>query len=205
MTQRDEVETEYVRFATECDITEQRAVANIKAARSTPQESKRLQAIYMAHLEIASKEASIAGLKMRLAAENKAGKAASIIMDEFPSGTRVGGARAEEEGFHRRKMANTFQVIRVYGHVRWKDHGSGDATAKLILKRGEFRDKFRTEGKLEWLYLAEYARGSCPNEVTTVVFDFKPDEQNPFWLRGSAGNGMSAIPSGFYCEPDPIL
>merc|ERR1712032_43714 len=38
--------------------------------------------------------------------------------------------------------------------------------------------------------LAEYARGSSPNEVTTVKFDIKPDDQNPFWQTGATGESL---------------
>ena len=77
-------------------------------------------------------------------------------------------------------MPNNFQVIRVHGRVKWEFHGPGDDTAELILKRGANQHY----GVLD---LAKYARGSPPDEVTTVDFDFTPDERTPFWQRGVAG------------------
>ena len=77
-------------------------------------------------------------------------------------------------------MPNNFQVIRVHGHVTWEFHGPADDTAELILKRGANQN-------YEQLDLAEYVRDSSPDGVTTVHFEFKPDEQNSFWQRGAAG------------------
>ena len=91
---------------------------------------------------------------------------------------------ARTRGFTAEKMKNNFQVIRVRGHVKWKYHGSDDETAAaLTVKRGNFTAK----QNLEQLELAEYARGSSPDEVITIDFDFKPDSQNPFWQRGTTG------------------
>ena len=57
---RDNLEAEYIRFATEeCDMQEELAVAKIKAARSTPQKNKRLNAIHEAHMALTSKQAEI--------------------------------------------------------------------------------------------------------------------------------------------------
>ena len=77
-------------------------------------------------------------------------------------------------------MPNNFQVIRVHGRVTWEFHGPGDDTAELILKRGANQHY----GVLD---LAKYAVGSPTDEVTTVDFDFMPDERTPFWQRGVAG------------------
>ena len=77
-------------------------------------------------------------------------------------------------------MPTNFRVIRVHGRVTWEFHGPGDDPAALVLKR-------RANQNLEQLDLAEYARDSSSDGVTTVEFDFKPDEQNPFWQRGAAG------------------
>ena len=110
-------------------------------------------------------------------------KSKTIIFDKFPSNTLIGDEFGEEQGFQIRKMANNFQVIRVHGRVRWKYRGSDDDAAVLTLKRGNFR----TQQNLKQLELAEYARGTSPDEATTVEFDFEPDVQNPFWQRGAAG------------------
>ena len=175
-------------------MTKRLADAKIKAARSTPQESKRLHDIYLAHLEIASNKASTNALEIQLVAESKAGKAAVIIMDTSPSETCLGGECGEDKWIKQVEMTNTFQVIRVHGTVRWKDHGSGNVGAALLLKRANLK----TGQKMERLDLAELARGSPPNEATTVTFDFKPDGRNPFWQRGAAGNCMAVITSEFY-------
>ena len=123
-------------------------------------------------------------LEIRLAAENKAGKVRSIILTRFPWGTHSGKEFDEDREMEmprEMEMLNNFQVIRVHGHVRWKDHGSGDSSAVLILKR---RNKKQIFGELD---LAEYARGSSTDKFTLVQFDFEPHVQNPFWQRGAAG------------------
>ena len=83
-------------------------------------------------------------------------------------------------------MPPNFRVIRVHDRVTWEFHGPGDDTAALILKR-------RVNQNLEMLDLAEYALGSSPDGVTTVDFDFKRDQQNPFWQRGAAGTILVAL------------
>ena len=64
--------------------------------------------------------------------------------------------------------------------MTWEFHGPGDDIVALILK-------CHVNQNLEQLDLAEYTRDSSPDGVTTVHFEFKPDEQNPFWQRGAAG------------------
>ena len=60
MSARDNLEAEYIRFATEeCDMQEELAVAKIKVARSAPQKNKRLKAIHEAHRAYMSKQAEI--------------------------------------------------------------------------------------------------------------------------------------------------
>ena len=122
-----------------------------------------------------------------------------VIFNKVPSGTLRGNDFAEDENLQVQKMRFDFRVVRVHGHVRWKDHGSGDAIAALKLKRGNFI----TGQNLAQLDLAGYARGSSPDAVTAVDFDFKPDEHNSFWRRGVAGKYLAAIPFGFdwcYCK-----
>ena len=104
-----------------------------------------------------------------------------VIFDEVPSGTLHSDGFADDIGLQEEKMRFDFLVIRVQGHVRWKDHGSGDPDAVLTLKR---RTKKQLFGELE---LAEYARGSSPDEFTLVPFDFKPHVQDPFWQQGATG------------------
>ena len=108
----------------------------------------------------------------------------SVHFDEFPSGKRIGNEFEEEEGFGKETMKSEFRIVRVQGHVRWKDHGSGESCAELILKRGFLKPHKKVLGEL---ILAEYARGSSPNEVTTVKFDLKPDGQNSVWQTGGTG------------------
>ena len=109
-----------------------------------------------------------------------------MIFDKFPSGTLHGDGFGGDKGFKKQleKMSSQFRVVRVQGRVRWKDHGSGDPSAVLRLKRRKSRRIF---GELD---LAKYARGSSPDEVTTVEFDFKPDKQSPFWHPGPTGKFM---------------
>ena len=114
---------------------------------------------------------------------------ATVLFDKFPSGKLFGNGFEEEIGFDKKNMAFDFRIVRVHGRVRWKDHGSGEACAVLTLKRNT---KKQMLGELE---LAEYARGSSPDEVTTVKFDFKPDEQNPFWQTGGTGKFESDLHS----------
>ena len=104
-----------------------------------------------------------------------------VIFDKVPSGTLHGDGFAEDIGFQQKKMRFKFRVVRVQGRVRWKDHGSGDPSAVLTLKR---KTKKQIFGELE---LAKYARGSSPDEFTPVQFDFKPHAQNPFWQQGATG------------------
>ena len=104
-----------------------------------------------------------------------------MIFDKVPSGTLHGDGFAEDIGLQQETMRFEFRVVRVQGRVRWKDHDSGDPSAMLTLKR---RTKKQLFGELE---LAEYARGSSPDEVTTVQFDFKPHVQDPFWQQGATG------------------
>ena len=104
-----------------------------------------------------------------------------VIFDEVPSGTFHSDGFAEDKGFQQKKMRFKFRVVRVQVRVRWKDHGSGDPDAGLGLKR---RNKKQIFGKLE---LAEYARGSSPDEVTTFESDFKPHVSNSFWQQGATG------------------
>ena len=106
-----------------------------------------------------------------------------MIFDKFPSGTLHGDGFGEDKGLKKQleKMSSQFRVVRVQGRVRWKDHGSGDPSAVLRLKRRKSRRIF---GELD---LAKYARGSSPDEVTTVEFNFKPPEQNSFWQQGATG------------------
>ena len=104
-----------------------------------------------------------------------------VIFDKVPSGTLHSDGFADDTGLQQEKMRFDFLVIRVQGRVRWKDHGSGDPDAVLGLKR---RNKKQIFGELE---LAEYARGSSPDEFTTVEFDLKPRAQNPFWQQGATG------------------
>ena len=106
-----------------------------------------------------------------------------MIFDKFPPGILHGDGFGEDKGLKKQleKMSSQFRVVRVQGRVRWKDHGSGDPDAVLTLKR---KTKKRIFGELE---LAEYARGSSPDEVTTVEFDFKPRVQDPFWQQGATG------------------
>ena len=106
---------------------------------------------------------------------------ATVFFDKFPSVKLIGNEFVEEVGFDRKDMAFDFRIVRVHGRVRWKDHGSGEACAVLTLKRNT---KKQMLGELD---LAEYARGSSPDEVTTVKFDLRPDEQNPFWQTGGTG------------------
>ena len=114
---------------------------------------------------------------------------ATVLFDKFPSGKLIGDEFAEEVGFDKKDMAFDFQIVRVHGRVRWKDHGSGEACAVLTLKR---RTKKQILGELD---LAEYDRGSSPDEVTTVKFDLKPDDQNPFWQSGATGTFESDLHS----------
>ena len=104
-----------------------------------------------------------------------------VIFDEVPSGTLHSDGFGEDIGFQQKKMRFKFRVVRVQVRVRWKDHGSGDPDAVLTLKR---RNKRQIFGKLE---LAEYARGSSPDVVTTVESDFKPHVPNSFWQQGATG------------------
>ena len=104
----------------------------------------------------------------------------TITFDKRPSKTLIGNVFCDDEEIQPKEMPNNFQVIRVHGRVTWEFHGPGDDTAALMLKR-------RANLSLEQLDLAEYARDSSPDGVTTVHFDFKPDEKNPFWQRGAAG------------------
>ena len=104
-----------------------------------------------------------------------------MIFDEVPSGTLHSDGFPEDIGLQQATMRFKFRVVRVQGRVRWKDHGSGDPSAMLTLKR---RTKKQTFGELE---LAEYARGSSTDEFTLVPFDFKPHAQDPFWQQGATG------------------
>ena len=112
-----------------------------------------------------------------------------VIFDEVPSGTLHGDGFAEDIGLQQETMRFDFRVVRVEVRVRWKDHDSGDPSAVLTLKR---KTKNQILGELD---LAEYDRGSTPDEVTTVTFDLKPDDQNPFWQTGATGKFESDLHS----------
>ena len=74
MKQQD-LENQYRRFAIdECDIEEEHIAAKIEQARWVPQKSKRLQAIYEAHVAVASKEAAIEEAESAVAALDSADK-----------------------------------------------------------------------------------------------------------------------------------
>ena len=87
-------------------------------------------------------------------------------------------------------MGYKFKLVRVEGRVKWHVHGSGDACASLILKRGNVKLKTNSFPAGE-LYLADYSRGSSPNGVTTTDFDFKPDTRNAIWRAGARGKVAS--------------
>ena len=112
-----------------------------------------------------------------------------ILFCTAPRNTLVGDAFDQEKGLQVKKIPFNFQVVRVQGRVRWKDHGSGDARAALILKRGTLKPK-QILGRLD---LAKYARGSTADEFTTAEFDFdmsnnqSPDQLDSFWKEGAAG------------------
>ena len=60
VTEQQKCEAAYRRFAIEeCDMVEDHIVAKIEQARSGPQKSKLLQAIYQSHAAVVSKEAEI--------------------------------------------------------------------------------------------------------------------------------------------------
>ena len=81
MSARDNLEAEYIRFATEeCDMQEERAVAKIKVARSTPQKNKRLQAIHEAHRAYMSKQAEIDELESNLVLAREAHPGRKVTM-----------------------------------------------------------------------------------------------------------------------------
>ena len=113
----------------------------------------------------------------------------TVRFDKFPSVKLIGDEFADEVGFDSKDMALDFRIVRVQGHVRWKDHGSDEACAVLTLKR---KTKKQMLGELD---LAEYARGSSPDEVATIKFDLKPDDQNPFWQTGGTGKFESDLHS----------
>ena len=81
MSARDNLEAEYIRFATEeCDMQEERAVAKIKVARSTPQKNKRLQAIHEAHMAMMSKQAEIDEFERNLLVVSEARPGRKVTM-----------------------------------------------------------------------------------------------------------------------------
>lgn len=66
----------YLRLFTEkCGLAEEVALLKIEQMRSSRQKNKRLNAIYLAHLEKVSMEASIQELEIQLAAWRKGSKA----------------------------------------------------------------------------------------------------------------------------------
>ena len=105
----------------------------------------------------------------------------TVRFDKFPSVKLIGDVFEDQVGFDMKKMAFDFRIVRVHGHVRWKDHGSGEPCAMLTLKRGSLNTK------MAQLDIAEYDRGSSSGDVATVKFDLRPDEQNPFWQTGGTG------------------
>ena len=80
-SERDKLEAEYIRFATEeCDFAEEFAVAKVKAARSTPQKNKRLHAIHEAHMALMSKQAQIEEFESNLVLTSEARPVHKVTM-----------------------------------------------------------------------------------------------------------------------------
>ena len=83
MSERDKLEAEYIRSVTEeCGFAEEAAVAQINAARSTPQKNKRLQAIHEAHVALLSKQAEIEkfGSNLVLVSEEHPGRKVTMTL-----------------------------------------------------------------------------------------------------------------------------
>ena len=73
---REEMEARCIRlFTDECGFAKEVAVLKVEQVRSMPQKNKRLNAIYSAHTERKSTEASIQELEIQLAAGRKGSKA----------------------------------------------------------------------------------------------------------------------------------
>ena len=81
MSARDNLEAEYIRSVTEeCGFAEEAAVAQINAARSTPQKNKRLHAIHEAHMALMSKQAQIEEFESNLVLTSEARPVRKVTM-----------------------------------------------------------------------------------------------------------------------------
>ena len=78
ITNQQELEADYRRFAMECDMEEERVLTKIQQARSAPQKNKRLQAIHEAHAAAASKEAELKAAESALQASTSVDTAKSM-------------------------------------------------------------------------------------------------------------------------------
>ena len=102
--------------------------------------------------------------------------------DKIPKETLPGNEFDDEESIQKEKVQHNFKVMRVQGSVKWKDHGTGDPSAMLTLKRR------KSKPRQTWaLDLAEYTRGASADAVRTLHFDLSPDAKNEFWHSGTAG------------------
>ena len=78
---RDKLEAEYIRSVTEeWDVPKEVAVANVNAARSTPQKNKRLHAIHEAHMALMSKQAQIEEFESNLVLTSEARPVHKVTM-----------------------------------------------------------------------------------------------------------------------------
>ena len=115
-----------------------------------------------------------------------------VILNETPSGKKVGNDFGDDEAFQVKKpKTSSFKIVRVKGQVTWKYNDSGEEeNAELLLKR-----LVTTNGKTrasDELTLAEYSHGSSSDEFTTSIFDFKPDN-DPFWQTDGEGKVMPGL------------
>ena len=112
ITNQQELEADYRRFAMECDMEEEHIVAKIQQARSAPQKNKRLQAIHEAHAAAASKEAELKAAESALQAHASAHK--PTLMADQPQGVaRVSPIRSAIARI-RKSFGFLYEIVRTH-------------------------------------------------------------------------------------------
>lgn len=103
-----------------------------------------------------------------------------IVFKKSPGKTITGGPFAYNKPLDQHQVKTRFQIVAVNGSVKWKDHGSGDVQAALILSRGQH---FKTQTEYDRLVLTRDARGSRANEFKTAkIISSELDQKQLHWL-----------------------
>ena len=111
-------------------------------------------------------------------------KPISINIPFSPAKTIRGGPFAYNKPLYQHQVMTWFQIVAIRGFVKWKDHGSGDVQAALILSRGQ---QFKTQTEYARLELTKDARGSHANEFKKAEIRYIRDQKELRLLDGAPG------------------